>query len=120
MGRSLPLISGAALPFRCCRIAHRLGRNWQIVYYAFDLLELEGEDLKGRPLYERKKRLEQVVSGSEVRYNAALSGSTEAVVRTVKDAGLEGVIAKRRDSLYRASTRSTIGSSSSSSNHRNA
>jgi hypothetical protein len=31
-----------------------LARDWQIVYYAFDLLELEGEDLKRRPLAERK------------------------------------------------------------------
>ena len=95
-----------------------LGRNWQIVYYASDLLELEGEDLKGRPIYERKKRLQQVVSGSEVRYNAELPGSADAVVRTVKQAGLEGVIAKRRDSIYRGSTRNTSGSSSSLSNHR--
>jgi bifunctional non-homologous end joining protein LigD len=37
-------------------LQHRasVGRDWQIVYYAFDLLELEGEDLKGRPLLERK------------------------------------------------------------------
>jgi bifunctional non-homologous end joining protein LigD len=49
-------------------LQHRasLGRNWQIVYYAFDLLELEGEDLKVRPLTERKKRLQQVISGSEI------------------------------------------------------
>ena len=83
-----------------------LGRDWQIVYYAFDLLELEGEDWKGRPLTERKQRLRQVLSGSEVRYNAELLGSAEAVVRSVRQAGLEGVIAKRRDSIYRASTRS--------------
>jgi bifunctional non-homologous end joining protein LigD len=83
-----------------------LGRDWQIVYYAFDLLELEGEDWKPRALTERKERLQQVLSGSEVRYNAELPGSPEAVVRTVRQAGLEGVIAKRRDSIYRASTRS--------------
>ena len=83
-----------------------LGRDWQIVYYAFDLLELEGEDWKARPLTERKGRLQQLLSGSEVRYNAELLGSPEAVVRTVRQAGLEGVIAKRRDSIYRASTRS--------------
>jgi ATP-dependent DNA ligase len=72
-----------------------LGRDWQIVYYAFDLLELEGEDLKGRPLSERKKQLQQVISGSEIRYNAELPGSADAIVRTVKEAGLEGVIAKK-------------------------
>jgi bifunctional non-homologous end joining protein LigD len=83
-----------------------LGRNWQIVYYAFDLLELEGKDWKTRPLTERKERLQQVVFASQVRYNAELPGSAEAVMRTVRQAGLEGVIAKRRNSIYRASTRS--------------
>jgi bifunctional non-homologous end joining protein LigD len=83
-----------------------LGRNWQIVYYAFDLLELEGKNWKTRPLTERKERLKQVLSGSEVRYNAELPGSAEAVVRTVRQAGLEGIIAKRRNSIYRASIRS--------------
>ena len=80
-----------------------LGRDWQIVYYAFDLLEFEGEDWKARPLTERKKRLQQLLSYSEVRYNAELPGSPAQVVRTVKKAGLEGVIAKRRNSVYRAS-----------------
>jgi bifunctional non-homologous end joining protein LigD len=51
--------------------------------------------------------LQQVISGSEIRYNAELPGSADAVVRTVKEAGLEGVVAKRRDSIYRGSTRST-------------
>jgi bifunctional non-homologous end joining protein LigD len=61
-----------------------LGRNWQIVYYAFDLLELEGKDWKTRPLTERKEQLQQVVSASQVRYNAELPGSAEAVMRTVR------------------------------------
>jgi ATP-dependent DNA ligase len=45
-----------------------LARDWQIVYYAFDLLELEGEDLKRRPLAERKARLQQLISGTDVHY----------------------------------------------------
>ena len=40
-------------------------RDWQIVYHAFDLLELEGEDWKARLLTERKQRLQQLLSGSE-------------------------------------------------------
>jgi ATP-dependent DNA ligase len=66
-----------------------------------DLLELEGDDSKNRPLAERKARHQQVLSGSEVRYHAE-PGSVETVVRTVSDAELDGVIAKRRDSIYRA------------------
>jgi bifunctional non-homologous end joining protein LigD len=42
-----------------------------------------------------------------VRYNANLSGSPEAILRTIESARLEGIIAKKRDSLYRAGTRVT-------------
>jgi bifunctional non-homologous end joining protein LigD len=42
-----------------------------------------------------------------VRYNANLSGSPEDIIQTIKAAGLEGVIGKKRDSLYRAGTRVT-------------
>jgi len=45
--------------------------------------------------------------GSAVRYNANLSGSPEAILRTIKSAGLEGIVAKKRDSFYRAGTRVT-------------
>jgi bifunctional non-homologous end joining protein LigD len=83
------------------------GREWQIVYYAFDLLGLEGQDWKRKPLHERKAKLREVLQGSDVRYNTALSGTPEAIVKTVESAGLEGVIAKDRDSLYRAGTRVT-------------
>src|SRR5436190_1430629 len=87
-----------------------LGRGWEVVYYAFDLLNLEGEDLERRPLQERKARLKTLIAetGSPIlRYSAELSGSAESVVRTVRGAGLEGVVAKKRDSLYRGGTRVT-------------
>ena len=82
-----------------------LGRDWSIVYYAFDLLQLDDVDLTKRPLHERKARLRQILEGSAVRYNAELSGSAEEVLRTVRAAGLEGVVAKDRHSPYRAGTR---------------
>ncbi|HEY2140132.1 MAG TPA: non-homologous end-joining DNA ligase, partial [Chthoniobacterales bacterium] len=87
-----------------------LGRGWNVVYYAFDLLNLEGEDLQGRPLHERKARLKLLIAESAsptLRYSAELAGTPAAVVRTVAAAGLEGVVAKRRDSFYRAGTRVT-------------
>lgn len=87
-----------------------LGRGWTVVYYAFDLLNIDGEDLLGTPLHERKARLKKLIadSGSPVlRYSAELSGTPAAVIRTVAAAGLEGVVAKQRESLYRAGTRVT-------------
>jgi bifunctional non-homologous end joining protein LigD len=83
-----------------------LGREWQIVYYAFDLLHLDGEDLLQQPLVRRKERLREVLAGSDVRYNAELLGEPEAIVRSIEAAGLEGVIAKRKDSKYQPRTRS--------------
>jgi bifunctional non-homologous end joining protein LigD len=87
-----------------------LGRGWTVVYYAFDLVSLEGKDLQQLPLHERKDRLKALIAetGSPIlRYSAELSGTPNAVIRTVAAAGLEGVIAKQRDSLYRAGTRVT-------------
>lgn len=81
------------------------GRDWQILYYAFDLLNLEGEDYTHKPLEERKAKLRELLEGSAVRYNAELAGSAHAVVKTVRAAGLEGIVAKQRGSLYRAGTR---------------
>ena len=82
------------------------GREWLIVYYAFDLLSVDGDDLTRLPLSDRKARLAQLLQGSDVRYSAELPGDPEAVVRLVESAGLEGVIAKRRSSVYEARTRS--------------
>jgi hypothetical protein len=87
------------------RLADRLLR--------FDLLELEGDDLKNRRLAERKARPQQVLSGSEVRYYAE-PGSAETVARTVSDAELEGVIAKKaRFHLPRPGAGALTGSTSS-------
>jgi len=84
-----------------------LGRGWHIVYYAFDLLNLNGRDLRHTKLCDRKSELNELLGDSGVRYSAELQGSADAVVRSVEAAGLEGVLAKRRDSTYQARGRST-------------
>jgi bifunctional non-homologous end joining protein LigD len=81
------------------------GRGWQILYYAFDLLNLDGNDWTKRPLHQRKTKLREMLAGSDVRFNGDLYGKPQAIIRTIKEAGLEGIIAKRRDSVYRAGTR---------------
>jgi bifunctional non-homologous end joining protein LigD len=96
--------------FQVLQNRKKLGRGWNIVYYAFDLLDLEGRDLQGLPLHERKAKLKKLIAATGspmVRYSAELSGAPAAVIRAVAKAGLEGVVAKRRDSVYRAGTRVT-------------
>jgi bifunctional non-homologous end joining protein LigD len=83
------------------------GHQWKIVYYAFDLLNLDGADWTRKPLHERKTKLHEILAGSDVRFNADLDGEPKTIIATIRQAGLEGIVAKRRDSVYRAGTRVT-------------
>jgi bifunctional non-homologous end joining protein LigD len=101
-GEVVAIDSDGCPSFQALQNRASLGRDWQIVYYAFDLLNFEGEDWTKKPLHERKEKLREILGDSDIRYNANLSGSPEEIIRTIKAAGLEGVIAKKRDSVYRA------------------
>jgi bifunctional non-homologous end joining protein LigD len=89
-------------------LQHRgsLGKNRRVVYYAFDLLNLNGRDLRGLPLEERKDRLARAVQGSGVLLSATLDGPPDILIEEVSRLGLEGIIAKRRDSRYETGKRS--------------
>ena len=88
-------------------LQHRSARtDHQIVYYAFDLLYLDGKDLTGRTLEERRQLLPRVVKGTGVLVSVELPGSAPVVMKAVGALGLEGVIAKRRDSKYEEGQRS--------------
>jgi DNA ligase D-like protein (predicted ligase) len=77
-----------------------------IVFYAFDVLHLNGEDLTRLPLQDRRARLPTLVKGSGLLESKELRGTAAQVVAAVQGLGLEGVIAKRRDSTYGAHQRS--------------
>ncbi len=83
-----------------------LGRDWQVVYYAFDLLNLEGEDLRALPLSQRKERLKDLVEGTGIRFSADLRGVPEQIAKLAKRNKLEGIVAKRKESTYTPGTRS--------------
>jgi len=83
-----------------------LPAGWHLVYYAFDLLHLNGEDLKGRPLKERRALLEKLLGNSGVLLSATLPGSLKQITAAVRQHGLEGVIAKHLESKYQAGRRS--------------
>jgi bifunctional non-homologous end joining protein LigD len=77
-----------------------------LVYYAFDLLELDGESLVDLPLDERKARLRRLL---DRRVGAVLFSESfddgDALYEAAKERGLEGVIAKRVDSTYKQGRR---------------
>lgn len=72
------------------------------VLFAFDLLRLDGEDLRAAPLEARKERLRALVEGSRVKYTAHRVGDGPAFFEAACRHGLEGVVSKRRDAPYRA------------------
>jgi DNA ligase D-like protein (predicted ligase) len=85
-----------------------LPAGWSLVYYAFDLLHLNGKDLKSRPLRERRALLKNVVGSSGVLLSQSLPGTLSQIMQAVREHGLEGVIAKRLDSKYQAGQRSNF------------
>ena len=78
-----------------------------LAYMVFDLLHLDGSSLLAVPLEERKRVLHRVLRPHPmVRYVAHVLGEGEAFVRAAAERGLEGVVAKRRDSRYEPGKRS--------------
>lgn len=79
-----------------------------LYYYAFDLLEVEGRDLKPRPLEERKEALRKLLeeAGDPIRFSAPIEGKVEALLEKVRKLGMEGLIGKRADSEYTPGARS--------------
>jgi bifunctional non-homologous end joining protein LigD len=65
-----------------------------IVFYAFDLLHLNGTNLTGAPLHQRRARLPDVLKESGVLLSTELPGTAQQVIQAVTSLGLEGVIAK--------------------------
>jgi bifunctional non-homologous end joining protein LigD len=75
-------------------------RELQIVYYLFDLLYLDGYDLRRVALEQRKQALAQIVAPSDlVRYSDHFPQGL-ALFDVAKQKGLEGILAKRRESHY--------------------
>jgi len=75
-----------------------------IFLYAFDLIELNGDDLRRDPLERRKATLEMILVkvGEGIRFNEHMKGDGETVFRHACKLGLEGIVSKRKDSIYRS------------------
>ena len=90
------------------QLQHRTAKAMAIRYFAFDLLHLDGIDLQGKPLTARRSALQALVAGSDVEFSDELAGTADEVVEAISQVGLEGVVAKRRDSRYEPGKRSGV------------
>ncbi len=80
-----------------------------LFYYVFDLMMLAGKDIRGQSLTDRLELLESRVLSKlsePVRPCVALGSELSELVRSVREQGLEGLVAKRRESVYEAGRRS--------------
>jgi bifunctional non-homologous end joining protein LigD len=78
--------------------------NERIFLYAFDLIELNGDDLRRDPLEGRKATLEIMLAkaGPGIRFNEHMEGDGPTVFAHACKLGMEGIVSKRKDSLYRS------------------
>jgi bifunctional non-homologous end joining protein LigD len=80
------------------------GRKDRLVYYAFDLLYLDGFDLHGVRLSERKHALAELLAGASERilYAEHLEGAGAEIYERACAMGLEGIVSKQQDAPYRS------------------
>jgi bifunctional non-homologous end joining protein LigD len=81
---------------------HSQGYDHQVVLYAFDLIELDGDDWRPRPLEKRKARLAKLLRGDGIYLSEHLAGDGAIIFEHACRMGLEGVVSKRRDFPYRS------------------
>jgi len=75
-------------------------------YFAFDLIGCDGWDLRELPLIERKAVLQRLVpAAGPLRYSDHVEGDGEGLYALIVQRGLEGVLAKKRDSVYKSGQR---------------
>jgi len=114
-GRSLPdcLVDGeivaldrqGAPDFSALQMAIAEEKSDALIFFAFDLLFLAGEDLRDLALVERKARLKTLLDrkgGSSLRYVEHFDSGGDAVLRSACRMALEGVVSKRRTDPYRS------------------
>lgn len=89
--------------FQLLQNAFDAQRTQDIQYYVFDLPFHDGEDLRERPLIERRERLQSLLgsrTGGAVQFSAAFDADPRELLASAKEAGLEGLIAKRGSATY--------------------
>ena len=83
------------------------GAGNKLVFYAFDLLYLDGWDLRQAPLVKRKALLAQLLSGhatgrSAIQLSDHVEGDGNALYERASELGLEGIVSKRASATYQS------------------
>ena len=107
-GEAVALNPQGAPDFSALQAALSEGRGDALVFFVFDLLFEDGEDLRSLPLVERKSRLKAMLdsqphqSGAHIRYLEHLETDGAEVLQSACNISLEGIVSKQLDAPYRS------------------
>jgi len=90
-------------------LQHHRSNAQALLFYVFDLLVHRGRSLLEEPLERRRKILSEVIKeikAAPIGLSDSLSTNTKELIRVAKEFGFEGILAKRKDSLYESGKRS--------------
>jgi len=107
-GEIVALDHNGAPDFAALQAALSDGKTDQLIYFVFDMLFADDEDLRPLPLSERKERLDQFLkdnlakSQSLIRYVEHFTSGGDAVLQSACRMSLEGIVSKKVDAPYRS------------------
>jgi DNA ligase D-like protein (predicted ligase) len=89
-------------------LQHHRSKAQALLLYAFDVLVLRGRSLLNVPLSTRREMLDEILKGAKaapIALSESLDASPKELVRVAKEFGFEGIVAKRKDSVYESGKR---------------
>ncbi|GEP61095.1 DNA ligase D [Reyranella soli] len=106
-GEAVALDAHGAPDFSALQAALSEGQSEKLVFFAFDLLFAEGEDLRALPLRDRKARLQKLLDGlrgkhASLQYVDHFETAGDAVLESACRMHLEGIVSKELDAPYRS------------------
>ncbi|HLW69107.1 MAG TPA: DNA ligase D [Candidatus Binataceae bacterium] len=108
-GEVVALNQKGAPDFGALQNALAEGKTGELIYFIFDLIFLEGNNLQQISLRERKTTLKRIIEtlegDSPIRYVEHFDASGESVLETAREMSLEGIVSKRLGEIYRPGQR---------------
>ncbi|MBZ9822367.1 ATP-dependent DNA ligase [Mesorhizobium sp. CA4] len=102
-GETIKINAAGLADFNALQKAIGTGRARDIYLVAFDLIYLNGEDLRDEPVERRRDILQGLIpAGNRIQFSEAMPGTGDAVLHLVDMAGVEGMVSKRIGSRYRS------------------
>jgi bifunctional non-homologous end joining protein LigD len=107
-GEACALDANGSPDFPALQAALSDGKTGDLVFFAFDALFVDGEDLRNQPLRDRKARLAEVIRAAgkklekRIRYVDHFETAGDAVLQSACRMSLEGIVSKRLDAPYRS------------------